>query len=266
MKKHIWIVGTLWVIAGIVQGLEPLPSYLVSKDVITNWNDLPFGLEKLVSLDRRPGDLVWEMVRGVLISISGVGLFLFQKWARVTTVLLAIASAVLAFPIGTALGAYSIWVLFHVHVEAMFQTKIYRSQPLPEEITSLPGWDILQHVKLVAWAHMLFGATATVMGSVFFFGGIAHGMRDMAPLAVMVGGGWLITSLPALIAGYHLLQYKQWARVIICIVAVLKLLDVPGGTMLGVYSLWVLVRMGSHQLFGSSEPSQADNPIPAQQA
>jgi hypothetical protein len=39
---------------------------------------------------------------------------------------------------------------------------------------------------------------------------------------------------------YGLLTRKAWARVVAIVVAVLGLLNVPIGTLIGIYALWVL--------------------------
>ena len=50
----------------------------------------------------------------------------------------------------------------------------------------------------------------------------------------------VIVSLPGLIAGVGLLKFRPWARVAGIIVAVLYLVHIPFGTIIGIYGLWVL--------------------------
>ena len=59
----------------------------------------------------------------------------------------------------------------------------------------------------------------------------------------------LAISLPGVIAGIGLLQFRSWARILTIVLSVLDLIHVPFGTALGVYGLWVLLSQGSERLF-----------------
>jgi len=56
--------------------------------------------------------------------------------------------------------------------------------------------------------------------------------------------GWLILAKAAagFFAGWGLLQREEWARTVALVVGFLALLNVPIGTALGIYTLWVLRR------------------------
>ena len=56
-------------------------------------------------------------------------------------------------------------------------------------------------------------------------------------------------SLPGLIAGIGLLNFRSWARILAIVISVLDLIHVPFGTALGVYGLWVPLSQGSERLF-----------------
>lgn len=58
----------------------------------------------------------------------------------------------------------------------------------------------------------------------------------------------LVVSLPGLIAGFGLLKLRPWARIVGIVVAVLSLLNIPLGTIVGVYGLWVLFSKETEQL------------------
>jgi hypothetical protein len=57
-------------------------------------------------------------------------------------------------------------------------------------------------------------------------------------LTIIVG----FISLLGLIGGIGLLSLQSWARVLTIIVSAIGCLNVPIGTLLGVYSIWVLVQ------------------------
>ncbi len=67
------------------------------------------------------------------------------------------------------------------------------------------------------------------------------------PLGTLSMIGWLISalllvvSLPGFIAGYGLIKFKPWSRMLAMIIAVFNLFSFPVGTALGVYALWVLL-------------------------
>lgn len=43
--------------------------------------------------------------------IAGIGLLSYKEWARILTIVLSVLN-LLNFPLGTAIGIYSLWVLF----------------------------------------------------------------------------------------------------------------------------------------------------------
>ncbi|HRX12744.1 MAG TPA: hypothetical protein P5210_13880, partial [Draconibacterium sp.] len=54
--------------------------------------------------------------------IAGIGLLKRKEWARILTLILSVLSLV-NFPIGTAIGAYSIWAMVQPEVIELFKTK-----------------------------------------------------------------------------------------------------------------------------------------------
>jgi hypothetical protein len=61
-------------------------------------------------------------------------------------------------------------------------------------------------------------------------------------IAVFASTIILVFSIPGLIGGIGLLKRKPWARILVLIVGCVKLFDIPIGTALGVYSIWVLTK------------------------
>jgi hypothetical protein len=59
-------------------------------------------------------------VLSILGIIGGIGLFTKSKWARILVLILS-AIDLLNFPIGTALGIYTIWVLVQPETVALFE-------------------------------------------------------------------------------------------------------------------------------------------------
>ena len=74
-------------------------------------------------------------------------------------------------------------------------------------------------------------------------------------LAVMI----LVLSLPGVLAGWGLLKYRPWARVLAIVLAALNLLNFPFGTLLGIYALWVLLSKDTERLFASATPDRTSS-------
>ncbi len=62
-------------------------------------------------------------------------------------------------------------------------------------------------------------------------------------------------SLPGLLAGYGMLTRKSWARILGIIVAILDLFNVPIGTAIGLYGLWVLTADEAVDYFARPGPA-----------
>ena len=114
-----------------------------------------------------------------------------------------------------------------------------------------------KHVTAVAALHIGFSIFGVVIGLMIFFvlGTIAAFADDpdamivLPTIATLVGGGLVLLSLPGIIGGIGLLKYKNWARILILIVAVFDVLNIPLGTALAIYTFWVLVQDETARLF-----------------
>jgi hypothetical protein len=120
------------------------------------------------------------------------------------------------------------------------------------------------HVRIVAILHVVFGALGALVGFaiLILLGGIAGLVGAAAhdpdaEIAVPILGAiglficvlLLVLSLPGIIAGIGLLNYQPWARILTIVISALDLLNVPFGTALGIYSLWVLLSREAEALF-----------------
>lgn len=128
---------------------------------------------------------------------------------------------------------------------------------------------VREHVKLVGILWMAYSALHAVSGVVVLLaakfvvvriGAIPNGpppelMMWLRPLISIVG--WLILAKAAvgLIAGWGLLQREEWARVFALVVGFIALLNVPIGTALGIYTLWVLLPSQSEQEYKALAPA-----------
>jgi hypothetical protein len=62
-------------------------------------------------------------------------------------------------------------------------------------------------------------------------------------------------SLPGLVAGVGLLKGRPWSRILGIIVALINLIHIPIGTIVGIYGLWVLFNKETEQLLSGAPPA-----------
>ena len=118
------------------------------------------------------------------------------------------------------------------------------------------------HVKVLAWLYIVFGVLGSLMGlglmALLSFIGIAGAAADpdawvAVPILGLTGAAlgvfMLVLSLPGVIAGIGLLQFRPWARVVTIVLSALNLMNIPFGTILGVYGLWVMLSDEGSRLF-----------------
>jgi hypothetical protein len=96
---------------------------------------------------------------------------------------------------------------------------------------------------------LIFGGVAGVVG----MAGTDPDARIAVPILGGVGGLIFLViaaiSLPGLIAGIGLLQFRPWARILTIVLSAIHLLNVPFGTALGIYGLWALLSREGEALF-----------------
>ena len=112
--------------------------------------------------------------------------------------------------------------------------------------------DTKQHLTVVAALNIGLGALGLVLGIIAFvvLAGIGLLLTPEDPnaapvlviIAVIAAGFFFITSVPDIIGGIGLVKRQSWARILVLILSVLKLINIPLGTIVGVYSIWVLMQ------------------------
>jgi hypothetical protein len=126
------------------------------------------------------------------------------------------------------------------------------------------------HVKVLGVLHIAMGALGLVVALllVVVFGGAAgvvgaSGDPDAAVALPIIGitGTALVVfvaalSLPGVIIGIGLVQFRSWARIGGLVLSILDLVWVPFGTVLGAYGLWVLLSKETERAFkgGTTAP------------
>ena len=52
-----------------------------------------------------------------------------------------------------------------------------------------------------------------------------------------------------MIGGIYLLKHRPWARILVLVLGFINLIEIPIGTALGIYTLWVLFKDETIKLF-----------------
>ena len=71
----------------------------------------------------------------------------------------------------------------------------------------------------------------------------------LSSIGTGVGVFFLVLSVPGIISGIGLFKRKEWARILVLILSAIDLLNIPFGTALGIYSIWVFVQQDTIRLF-----------------
>ena len=115
-----------------------------------------------------------------------------------------------------------------------------------------------KHVTVVGVLQIVFGVFGVIgaitVNIVFNF---ADNFVQGDEVATMVLSGLKIIlpiflgffSIIKIIGGIGVLNYKNWARYVVIVLAAISCLNIPLGTLLGVYSLWALLQDETIKLF-----------------
>lgn len=113
------------------------------------------------------------------------------------------------------------------------------------------------HVPIIGWLLIFTNSLFLLIGlcvAVLMYGiGFSVNDRDALPILLIVGttmaGLFGVLSLPGLAAGFGLLARQAWARILALVVAFLGLLNIPLGTLIGIYAIWVLLQDAANDYF-----------------
>jgi len=113
MNTNVKVVGWLWIANGALSILMLFIGLLV-----INWPGLiPNARDSFLASF---GALCFFLPGVVAYILAGSGLVKYKSWARILAIILAILNLIL-FPIGTALGIYTLVIMFNDEAEALFR-------------------------------------------------------------------------------------------------------------------------------------------------
>jgi hypothetical protein len=114
-----------------------------------------------------------------------------------------------------------------------------------------------KHVTVLGALYIAFSAlnivVAIIIWTLVVGGGLISG--DEEAIAITTGIGTAIVFIlvllaaPGIIGGIGVLKHRSWARILVLILGCLNLFNIPFGTALGAYTIWVLMQDETAQLF-----------------
>ena len=121
MNTQVKIVGWLWIVNGMLSILMTIIGL-----TIINWPGTINSPQD--SLLASTGTLCFFLPGIIAYIVAGYGLLKYKGWARILAIILAILNLIL-FPIGTALGIYTLVIMFNEETKTLF-----RGEGTPAEV------------------------------------------------------------------------------------------------------------------------------------
>ncbi len=114
-----------------------------------------------------------------------------------------------------------------------------------------------KHVTILGILYIALNLLGLIAAAIVFMvligGGLLSGDMEAFAITSTVGTAiaffLFIVSAPGIIGGFGLLKQRSWARILVLILGFLNLINIPIGTILGIYTIWVLLNDETAQLF-----------------
>lgn len=119
MEKHINTVATLQIVYSsiglVIGGIVFFIFHFIGE--FSGDHDANFVLSIIANVV-----ITMVLILSLPGIIAGMGLYKRKEWARILTIIISIFN-LLSFPLGTALGVYSIWALSQSEIADAFKNK-----------------------------------------------------------------------------------------------------------------------------------------------
>ena len=120
-----------------------------------------------------------------------------------------------------------------------------------------------RHVTVLGILYIAFSALGLLLAIIIFTavvgGGIISGDSEAMAITGIVGPAvalfFVLLSAPGMIGGIYLLKHRPWARILVLVLGFINLIEIPIGTALGIYTIWVLFKNETVDLFTPSPVS-----------
>ena len=116
-----------------------------------------------------------------------------------------------------------------------------------------------KHITVLGVLYIAFSALGILAAIIVFTavvgGGLISGDSEAMTITAIVGPTiaffLILVSAPGIIGGIGLLKRRDWARILVLILGFLNLINIPFGTVLGVYTIWALLKDETVQHFST---------------
>lgn len=118
VQSHIRMLGILWLAVSAFDAMSGLFA-LIAFSIFSHHGELqalPFFVAPLIKAIS-----VFLVLKAAGGFFTGWGLLNRQPWARTLAIVFGVISLFFHFPLGTALGVYTLWVLLPAHSEAEYE-------------------------------------------------------------------------------------------------------------------------------------------------
>ena len=112
------------------------------------------------------------------------------------------------------------------------------------------------HVKLLGILNIVFGALSAVFAitTLIMFGSVtelyAAAQADFTIAALLASFVFhAFVAIPCIVLGWAVMQYSDAAKSLLIVISALNLLNMPVGSVIGGYGLWVLMTPETDPLF-----------------
>ena len=112
------------------------------------------------------------------------------------------------------------------------------------------------HLTILAAIYIALGSIGGLIALIVFVSVAGGGLISGDPQAIAITSGvgatiavcFAVIAAPAIIAGVGLYKRRPWARLVALVLGCLLLLAIPFGTLIGIYTIWVLTRPETPQV------------------
>ena len=125
------------------------------------------------------------------------------------------------------------------------------------QAAATPRNRVASHIRVLGILWIVYSLIHLIpIGGMFMFGTMglpwiphAVGRMFVGSFLTVIGGLMAICTVAGIVAGWGLLERCGWARMLALVLGCLALFNIPFGTALGIYTLWVLLPSTSEQEF-----------------
>jgi hypothetical protein len=129
--------------------------------------------------------------------------------------------------------------------------------------------ELHMHVRIAGWLNIIANGVFLLLGicGFVFFAGLGvfaaadSGDAVALPILGLIGTialvFFVVLALPGVVAGYGLLKRKKWGQILGIVVGILSLFNIPVGTAIGGYTLFVLFQSSANDYFDGQQAELA---------